>query len=96
TTALLVVGIIAAVNLTVLDSFSQLSSVSGTTSGMAFDPQAVDPARDKHRFYLIAQATVLACGWFAGVASRGTYEALGHSGVLVALTYLFFTGLGVA
>ncbi len=95
TTALLVVGIIAAVNTTVLDSFSQLSSVAGSDAQMAFDPQAVDPARDQQRFYLIAQATVLACGWFAGVASRGKYEALLHSGVLVVITYLVFMGLGV-
>lgn len=96
TTALLVVGIIVAVNATVLDGFAQLSGVAGSTGEMAMDPDAVDPARDQHRFYLIAQATVLACGWFAGVASRGTYEALLHSGLLVIITYLVFTGLGVA
>ena len=96
TTALLVVGIIAAVNMTVLDGFSQLSDVADSGSHMALDPEAVDPERDQFRFYLIAQATVLACGWFAGVASRGKYEALLHSGVLVVITYLVFTGLGVA
>lgn len=96
TTALLVVGIIVAVNLTVLDSFSQLSGVAGSSAQMTLDPQAVDPARDQFRFYLIAQATVLACGWFAGVASRGRYEALLHSGTLVVITYLVFAGLGVA
>jgi archaellum biogenesis protein FlaJ (TadC family) len=96
TTALLVVGIIVAVNLTVLDSFSQLSGVAGSSAAMTLDPQAVDPPRDKFRFYLIAQATVLACGWFAGVASRGRYEALLHSGALVVVTYLVFAGLGVA
>jgi hypothetical protein len=96
TTGLLVVAIIAAVNVTVLDGFSQLSGVADSASRMSFDPNAVDPARDRGRFYLVAQATVLACGWFAGVASRGTYEALLHSGVLVVLTYLLFTGLGVA
>jgi archaellum biogenesis protein FlaJ (TadC family) len=96
TTALLVVGIIVAVNMTVLDSFSQLSGVAGSSAQMTLDPTAVDPARDQFRFYLIAQATVLACGWFAGVASRGTYEALLHSGALVVITYLVFTGLGVA
>jgi archaellum biogenesis protein FlaJ (TadC family) len=96
TTALLVVGIIAAVNVTVLDGFSQLSSVAHSGSQMALDPDAVDPARDRYRFYVIAQATVVACGWFAGVASRGAYEALLHSGLLVVVTYLAFTGLGVA
>jgi hypothetical protein len=82
--------------LTVLDSFSQLSGVAGSSAAMTLDPQAVDPPRDKFRFYLIAQATVLACGWFAGVASRGRYEALLHSGALVVVTYLVFAGLGVA
>ncbi|MEF8812656.1 MAG: type II secretion system F family protein [Halovenus sp.] len=95
TTALLVVGIIVAVNMTVLDGFSQLTSVSESTSSMAFDPNAVEPARDRARFYLVAQATVIACGWFAGTASRGRYEALLHSGLLVVVTYVVFTGLGV-
>ena len=95
TTGLLVVAIIAAVNATVLDGFSQLSGVADSASRMSFDPSAVDPARDRQRFYFVAQATVLACGWFAGVASRGKYEALLHSGLLVVITYLVFTGLGV-
>jgi archaellum biogenesis protein FlaJ (TadC family) len=95
TTALLVVGIIVAVNAAVLDGFSQLSGVAESTGEMALDPGAVDPARDRERFYLVAQATVLACGWFAGMASRGTYEALLHSGLLVTITYVIFTGLGV-
>lgn len=96
TTALLVVGIIVAVNLTVLDGFSQLSGVAESTGGMSLDPSAVDPARDQERFYLVAQATVIACGWFAGTASRGQYEALLHSGALILITYVIFTGLGVA
>ncbi len=96
TTALLVVGIIVAVNMTVLDGFSQLSGVAESTGGMSLDPEAVDPDRDQARFYLIAQATVIACGWFAGTASRGVYDALLHSGILVVITYVIFTGLGVA
>lgn len=96
TTALLVVGIVVAVNATVLDGFAQLSSVADSTAGMALDPNAVDPERDQTRFYLVTQATVVACGWFAGVASRGRYEALLHSGLLVLVTYVIFTGLGVA
>jgi hypothetical protein len=63
---------------------------------MSLDPNAVDPARDSERFYLVTQATVVACGWFAGTASRGRYEALLHSGLLVVVTYVVFTGLGVA
>lgn len=95
TTALLVVGIVVAVNASVLDGFAQLSTVADASTGMALDPSAVDPARDRWRFYLVAQATVLACGWFAGTASRGRYEALLHSGALVVLTYVIFAGLGV-
>jgi len=95
TTALLVIGIIVAVNATVLEGFAQLSTVGDVNTGVALDPDAVQPARDRERFYLVTQATVLACGWFAGVASRGRYEALLHSGVLVVLTYVVFTGLGL-
>jgi len=95
TTALLVVGIVVAVNATVLDGFSQLSDVAGSTGGMTLNPEAVDPARDRELFYLVAQGTVIACGWFAGTASRGRYEALLHSGLLVLVTYVVFTGLGV-
>ena len=95
TTALLVVGIVLAVNASVLDGFSQLSSIADASTGMTLDPNAVKPARDRQRFYLVTQATVLACGWFAGTASRGRYEALLHSGVLVVLTYIVFTGVGV-
>jgi archaellum biogenesis protein FlaJ (TadC family) len=96
TTGLLVVGIVVAVNATVLDGFAQLSTVSDASTGIALDPGAVDPARDSERFYLVTQATVIACGWFAGMASRGRYEALLHSGLLVVVTYVVFTGLGVA
>jgi hypothetical protein len=96
TTALLVVGIVVAVNMTVLDGFSQLSDVAGSTGSLSLNPGAVDPERDRGLFYLVAQATVIACGWFAGTASRGKYEALLHSGLLVLVTYVVFTGLGVA
>jgi archaellum biogenesis protein FlaJ (TadC family) len=95
TTALLVVGIVVAVNAAVLDGFAQLSTVSNANAGIGLDPNAVDPARDRHRFYIVTQATVVACGWFAGTASRGKYEALLHSGILVGLTYVVFVGLGL-
>ncbi|SFL00063.1 Archaellum biogenesis protein FlaJ, TadC family [Halogranum rubrum] len=94
TTALLVVGITVAVNSYVLDGFAQLSSLSGG-SGFAFDPNAVDPARDRFRFYVVTQATMLASGWFAGTASRGRYEALLHSGALVVVCYVVFAGAGL-
>jgi len=94
TTALLVVGIVVAVNAYVLDGFAQLATVSGG-SGIAIDPDAIDPARDRYRFYLVTQATMLACGWFAGTASRGRYEALLHSAALVAIAYVVFAGAGM-
>lgn len=96
TTALLVVGIVLAVNATVLEGFAQLSTVTDVGSTMAIDPDAIAPASDRFRFYIVTQATVIASGWFAGVASRGRYEALLHSGLLVVLTYLVFTGTGLA
>ncbi|MEA5388116.1 type II secretion system F family protein [Haloarculaceae archaeon H-GB11] len=94
TTGLLVLGIVVAVNTFVLDDFAQLATVSQGSEGLALDPDAVRPARSRHRFYLVTQATMLACGWFAGVASRGKYEALLHSSALVALTYVVFAGTG--
>jgi archaellum biogenesis protein FlaJ (TadC family) len=93
-TALLVVGIVVAVNAHVLYGFAQLSSVS-QSSGVAVDPDAVDIARDSWRFYLVTQATMLACGWFAGTASRGRYEALLHSAALVVVCYIVFAGAGM-
>ena len=94
TTALLVVGIVVAVNAYVLDGFAQLSTVSGG-SGITIDPNAVDPPRDRYRFYVVTQATMLACGWFAGTASRGIYEALLHSSGLVLIAYVVFAGAGL-
>jgi len=90
TTALLVVGIVVAINTYVLDSFAQLSTVSTATTGLSLAPDAVNPVRDRHRFYLVTQATMLACGWFAGMASRGRYAALLHSGLLVAAAFVAF------
>jgi Flp pilus assembly protein TadB len=96
TTALLVVGITVAVNAYVLDGFAQLASVSGSAaSTYAFDPEAVRPARDRFRFYVVTQATMLASGWFAGTASRGRYEALLHSGALALVCYVVFAGAGM-
>ncbi|NHN57684.1 MULTISPECIES: type II secretion system F family protein [Halorussus] len=95
TTALLVVGIMVAVDAYVLDSFAQLSSISTADAGIALDADAVQPARDRRRFYVVTQATMLACGWFAGYASRGRYEALLHSGALVGVAYFVFAGVGM-
>jgi hypothetical protein len=94
TTALLVVGITVAVNVYVLAEFAQLSTVaSGQT--LAFDPGSIDPARERYRFYLVTQATMLASGWFAGTASRGFYEALLHSSGLVLVAYAIYAGVGL-
>lgn len=95
TTALLIVGIMLAVNGNVLAGFSQLSAVSETSASVAIDPNAIDLARDRWRFYLVTQATMLACGWFAGVASRDGYEALLHSAALVAVCHVVFAGTGM-
>ena len=89
TTALLVVGITVAMNVYVLSEFAQLSTVASSRT-VAFDPTAIDPARERYRFYVVTQATMLASGWFAGVASRGRYEALLHSGLLVGICYAVF------
>jgi archaellum biogenesis protein FlaJ (TadC family) len=90
TTAILVVGIVVAVNLYVLDSFAQLSAVSTPGTGFVLDPDAVNVSREHRRFYVVTQATMLASGWFAGAASRGKYDALLHSGLLVAFAYAVF------
>lgn len=95
TTALLVVGIVVAVDQYVLDGFAQLSAMPGS-AGVALDPDAVDPVRDRFRFAVVAGATSVAAGWFAGMASRGPYDALLHSSLLGALTALVFAGVGMA
>jgi archaellum biogenesis protein FlaJ (TadC family) len=95
TTALLVVGIVVAVNLHVLDGFAQLSAVAESSRSVAIAPDAVQPERDRFRFYLVTQATMLACGWFAGTASRGRYEALLHSAALALVCYVVFAGAGM-
>ncbi|MFC6615099.1 type II secretion system F family protein [Halopenitus salinus] len=94
TAALLVIGIVVAVNVYVIDGFAQLSAVSGAGS-LALDPGSIRPARERYRFYVVMQATMLASGWFAGAASRGYYEALLHSGSLVGVCYLIFAGMGL-
>ena len=94
TTALLVVGISVATSANVFAGFDRLSTMS-ELSGVAVDPGAVDLARDQYRVYVTTQATMLASGWFAGVASRGQYEALLHSGCLVAICHVVFTGTGL-
>ncbi len=93
-TALFVVGIVIAVNTYVLEGVTQLSAASHP-SGISIDPNAIDPPRETWQFYLVTQATMLACGWFSGVASRGRYTALLHSSVLVVVCYLVFVAAGM-
>ena len=95
TTALLVIGIMVTVSGYVLDGFTQLSTVAGAGSGLALNPEGVTPAADRWRFYVVTQATMLSCGWFAGTASRGRYEALLHSSLLVTVGYVVFAGVGM-
>jgi archaellum biogenesis protein FlaJ (TadC family) len=94
TTALLVVGITVAVGLRVFDGFSQLAALSEST-GYLLDGTAVDLAQARYRLYVVTQATMLGSGWFAGTASRGRYEALLHSGVLVVVCYAVFAATGL-
>ncbi|GAB7014250.1 hypothetical protein JCM18549_25210 [Halolamina salina] len=94
-TALLVVAIVLAVDLYVLDGFSQLSAMPGS-AGFALDPNAIQPERERFRFAVVAVATSIAAGWFAGMASRGPYDALLHSSLLAGLTAAVFAGVGLA
>jgi flagellar protein FlaJ len=94
TTALLVIGIGVATSANVFAGFDRLSAMSDL-SGVAVDAGAIDVARDRYRVYVVTQATMLAAGWFAGVASRGQYEALLHSGCLVAVCHVVFVGVGL-
>jgi archaellum biogenesis protein FlaJ (TadC family) len=73
----------------VLEWLTRLSAVPGTGVAVASGAE-----RDGRQLYFVTQATVLACGWFAGVASRGRYTALLHSSALVVICYLCFVGAG--
>lgn len=95
TTALLVITIAIAVSTHVVTGFANLATVAagdgvvlaGSTPGLTEQVGT--------QFYFVTQGTMLACGWFAGMARRGVDAALLHSGVLVLLAYVAFTGVGV-
>jgi archaellum biogenesis protein FlaJ (TadC family) len=91
-TALFVIGVVIAVDTYVLEAVVKLSIVSGAT-GVEAASGTVGTGRETRRFYLVTQATMLACGWFSGVASRGRYAALLHSSMLVVICYLCFVGI---
>ncbi|UWG47185.1 Archaellum assembly protein J, TadC family [Halanaeroarchaeum sp. HSR-CO] len=84
--SLLVVGIVVAVNVAALGTTVPVGGQTAALSGGPTRPPM---------FYLLTQATVLASGWFAGVAGRGVYEGLLHSGALVLVTFLAFAGSGL-
>ncbi|CCQ35566.1 type IV pilus biogenesis complex membrane subunit [Natronomonas moolapensis 8.8.11] len=91
TTAVLLLAVVLAVDVFLLEWFVRVGEQTGT--GAAIDRDVVDASG--WRFYLVTQATMLACGWFVGVASRGRYEALFHSAALVMICYISFAGAGV-
>ncbi len=66
------------------------ADLAGATD-LVTEPETVHPDLERFRLYVVTQATMLASGWFAGTASRGRYEALLHSGLLVGICYAVFT-----
>ena len=91
--ALSVAGLVALINVAVMDA-GRLASIAAVL-GEPFDAVSVVPALERFRLYVVAQATLLASGWFAGAAAGGRYGALLHSGLLVGACYVGFVGLGV-
>lgn len=87
--AALVAGVVAVVNTQVIDA-ARLADLAAATD-LVTEPETVHPELERFRLYVVTQATMLASGWFAGTASRGRYEALLHSGLLVAICYAVFT-----
>ncbi|MDZ5811735.1 type II secretion system F family protein [Halorubrum sp. AD140] len=87
--ATLVAGVVAVVNTQVIDA-ARLAELAAATD-LVTEPETVHPELERFRLYVVTQATMLASGWFAGTASRGRYEALLHSGLLVATCYAVFT-----
>jgi archaellum biogenesis protein FlaJ (TadC family) len=90
TVAMLIVAIVIAVNLMVLETATPTGPVAGVAVE-AFD----GTTRERPLFYVLTQATMLTSGWFAGLTGRGVYEALLHSGVLVAITWVGFRLVGL-
>ncbi len=93
TVALLIVVIVVTVNLMVLDTATAVDS--GPVQGVVVDATFRQSVGERPLFYVLTQASMLASGWFAGVAGRGVYEGLLHSGGLVAITFLVFRGVGL-
>lgn len=95
TTALVVVGLFVAIGIFVLDDPTKLSDIA-TAPGLESGSEPVFEFESViWQLYLVGQSTMVACGWFAGVAARGRYEALLHSSALVSICFLLFAGLGL-
>jgi Flp pilus assembly protein TadB len=92
TVALLIVAVVVTVNLMVLDSVTP--ATAGPIEGVVVDATFGATGREP-LFYVITQAAMVASGWFAGVAGRGVYEGLLHSGALVTVTFLVFRVSGL-
>ena len=91
--ALAVAGVVAAINAQVMEA-DRLVALA-VALDRPFDPELIHPDVERFRLYAVAQATMLASGWFAGAAARGRYGALLHSGVLVTLCYAGFVWAGL-
>ena len=91
--ALVVAGTVAAINAQVMEA-DRLVAL-GAALDLPFDPDLVHPEVERFRLYAVAQATMLASGWFAGAAARGRDGALLHSGILVGLCYVAFWSTGL-
>ena len=92
--SLLVIGIVVAVNVAAIGTTSP-GGPAASTLGMADTTGTLEANRETPTFYLLTQATMLASGWFAGVAGRGVYEGLLHSGALVLVAFVAFVGSGL-
>ncbi len=85
TTALLIIVITIAVSLYLLPGLTQLHAIADAGTAVGLPSQQIDDNAMIDQFYLITQASMLSCGWFAGTASGSWYEGLFHSGVLVII-----------
>jgi Flp pilus assembly protein TadB len=90
TVAAFAVVVVVLVNRMVLAT----AAPSGPVAGVTVEAVA-GAARERPLFYALTQATMLGSGWFAGISGRGVYEALFHSGALVAVTWLGFRLAGL-
>lgn len=91
-TALFVIGLVVAADAYALAWLARFSTTPD--AGAAIASGAFGAASDGPRLYVLTQATAFACGWFSGVASRGRYAALFHSGALVVICYAVFAAFG--